>query len=395
MIRLLSSPFFSCIDSRTLNKHMFNKHGRQTPIKSGANLLGRGGGRGLPTMLPMLGGRPYGGEAAFNPALWARKPTPGNSALDQARIENELRNRFPALPPTLQNLEQIQLLQDQANLMANITKNNEMLNQAAAERQAQFGMPGQEMGGLPGMIPGNSLMQNSNSVLIAQIAAQMQRACQQQANNPENALPTRFNQTTVEEAKDIVNIKSEENSRSNSPKNTDSAVEGQISVLSDGEASNEGEEKSNSAIPASPKKEADEQIEKESVKSATGEDNGIGEMQNELSDLDKTSSMENTREEEAKCATSPLQIAQENDEAGNISTHADIVVEPTSPVGSFGAASVKSEKPDSAEEINPRKRKMEEPLDYSFNEQLFQQRLQQNRQLFPFPIPNFPVSFST
>merc|ERR1712130_164250 len=93
---------------------------------------------------------------------------------------------------------------------------------------------------------------------------------------------------------------------------------------------------------------------------------------------------------EAKCATSPLQIATENDEAANISAHADIVVEPTSPVGSFGAGSVKSEKPDSTEEVNPRKRKMEEPLDYSFNEQLFQQRLQQNRQLFPFPIPNFP-----
>lgn len=348
---------------------MFNKHGRQTPIKSGSNLLGRGGARGLPTMLPMLGGRPY---ADFNP-LWARKPA-AHSGLDQVRIENELRNRFPALP-SIPNLEQLQLLQDQAALMANITKNNELLQ---GERQ--------EM-----MMPGNSMMQNPNSVLIAQIAAQMQRACQHQMNNSEMQ---RHDLATVEEVKDIVNIKSEENSRTASPKIETN--DGQISVLSDGEG-NAGDDQPLQLTNAPFNEDNVDEGDKKSVKSAQGDETvEVPSGENNDLDHDKTSSMETTREEEIKDQNESIEISQaKNDDSHTDGTHTDIVVEPTSPMPSFGG-SVKSEKVHELNEdllTNSRKRKLDEPLDYSINEQLFQHRLQQNRQLFPFPMPNFPVCF--
>ena len=342
---------------------MFNKHGRQTPIKSGSNLLGRGGARGLPTMLPMLGGRPYGAE--FNP-LWARKPA--GHGLDQARIENELRNRFPALP-NIPNLEQLQLLQDQAALMANISKNNELLGGNGGDRP--------EM-----MMPGNGMMQNPNSVLIAQIAAQMQRACQHQINNPDiNRIEPG---TSIEEIKDdIVNIKSEENSRATSPKHV--TGDGQISVLSDGDVIPGGLENQSTPLNASsPSADVPDDADKKSEKSTKEKD------ENGEPVVSSPSSMENTREEETKDPNESIEIIQAKNDEENMENNTDIVVEPTSPIPSFGG-SVKSDKLNEDLLANPRKRKMDEPLDYSINEQLFQHRLQQNRQLFPFPMANFPV----
>ena len=358
---------------------MFNKHGRQTPIKSGAGgMLGRGGARGLPTMLPMMGARaPFGTD--FNP-LWARKgPTGPSTHLDQLRAENELRARFPALS-NIPNLEQLQALQEQAALMANLTKSPSDL--IADRTQEQINL-----------MAGNPLMQNTNSVLIAQLAAQMQRQMQQNINSQAPNLPQN-GENPAEKSEE----KSENNSRSNSPKadiipglpepvNTDQGPE------NDAEPKAQGEIVQAESLPDAQIEEIEETDEKNSQKSG------------EEPIADKTSSLEASRDENAQpenIADPPeaLEIV-ESEKPEDTSNNLDIVVEPTSPIPSISANSVKSEKQETENccateensEVNPRKRKMDEPLDYSINEQLLQQRLQQRQGFFPFPLPNFQVRY--
>ena len=102
---------------------MFNKHGRQNPLKHGQGMLGGAGGpmrgRVLPNMLPMS--RPYD-PTGYSSNPWARKDMP------LGRLPNHLAGLNPAL---MQNqMEQNQMLNpltsDPALLMAQIQKNQEM-----------------------------------------------------------------------------------------------------------------------------------------------------------------------------------------------------------------------------------------------------------------------------
>ena len=340
-------------------------------------MLGRGGARGLPTMLPMMGARaPFGAD--FNP-LWARKgPGAGpNSHLDQLRAETELRARFPALSNTLPNLDQLQALQEQAALMANLTKSP--ADVIADRNQEQMNL-----------MAGNPLMQNPNSVLIAQLAAQMQRQMQQNMTNAQEpiAQPTHPDPTGPPKE-----VKSENNSRVTTPNAdlTPALPPAEISEPVVNESEEKMEQITTASLPDAQIEEIDDNGDKISQKSG---DDKVGDDQVG----DKTSSLEASRDENALVETAvdppeALEIVEtdKNDENQN---HQEIVVEPTSPVASTSAISEKSNKPEIAEDhsvLNPRKRKMEEPLDYSINEQLLQQRLQQRQGFFPFPLPNFQV----
>jgi hypothetical protein len=138
---------------------MFNKHGRQNPLKHGQGMLGGAGGpmrgRVLPNMLPMS--RPYD-PTGFSNNPWARKDMTG----PLGRLPNHLAGLNPALMhnPMEPNQMLNPLASDPATLMAQIQKNQEMFAAAQAQENAL-----------------NNPMLTSNSMLL-QLAASMQRQLQ-------------------------------------------------------------------------------------------------------------------------------------------------------------------------------------------------------------------------
>ena len=179
---MISNCYFSCIDSRTLNKHMFNKHGRQTPIKTNQMMNGRSPSN-LSSMIPSLIGQrggiqhPMGRDPTVglgNPFLLNHNRNLINLKA-QEQMQETLRNRFSALSAAAQatgqapNFEQIQFLQEQmaAQLAAKNSQNQENFPKA------------------PNMdFPSDSPFPNApNTALLAQIAAQMQRIQAQNAQN--------------------------------------------------------------------------------------------------------------------------------------------------------------------------------------------------------------------
>ena len=134
---------------------MFNKHGRQNPLKHGSGMLGGAGGpmrgRVLPNMLPMS--RPYDPTGFTNP--WARKD------MGLGRLPNHLAGLNPGLMGNpMENPMVNPISSDPAALMAQIQKNQEMFAAAQAQENAL-----------------NNPMLTPNSMLL-QLAASMQRQLQ-------------------------------------------------------------------------------------------------------------------------------------------------------------------------------------------------------------------------
>ena len=212
---MISNCYFSCIDSRTLNKHMFNKHGRQTPIKTNQMMNGRSPSN-LSSMIPSLigqRGHTMGRDQVGlgNPFLLNHNRHLINLKA-QEQMQETLRNRFSALSAAAQatgqapNFEQIQFLQEQ--MAAQLA--------AQAKNQTQENFPK-----APNMeFPSDSPFPNApNTALLAQIAAQMQRI---QAQNAQNSAQ---------------NTSTGQNSHNTTPE--DESLEAQNALGGDGE--NEGE----------------------------------------------------------------------------------------------------------------------------------------------------------
>ena len=159
---------------------MFNKHGRQTPIKTNQMMNGRSPSN-LSSMIPSLigqRGHPMGrGDPVGlgNPFLLNHNRNLINLKA-QEQMQETLRNRFSALSAAAQatgqapNFEQIQFLQEQ--MAAQLA--------AQAKNQNQENFPK-----APNMdFPSDSPFPNApNTALLAQIAAQMQRIQAQNAQN--------------------------------------------------------------------------------------------------------------------------------------------------------------------------------------------------------------------
>ena len=363
---------FSCIDSRTLNKHMFNKHGRQTPLKTGAAALLNRTPSGLSSMIPMLtqGGAlgrhpmtvPPSG-AGQNP-FWNHNRNLFNLKA-QEHAQEALRSRFNALSagqlgaPGAAQLEQIQFLQEQAQLMAaQMANSNNSLGSDVPARE-------------------NPLSATPNTALLAQIAAQM-RAFQAQNNligSPGNIIDsTGQSLNTTPEGDEEPELNQIENANNESEtvfKQEPKALENKDTcTITEMPASPEEKTGSSTKINENSELTGEMVIEPTSpdpTGSPTGSPTGINKQNHESTRIDLLDDIER----KSGASPSPIKVPSENSEE-------------------IGAS-------DGENRENSRKRKAEQPLDYSnsINDAIFQQRLQhQGRQLpFPYPMTPFTVSY--
>ena len=348
---------------------MFNKHGRQTPLKTGAGGLLNRAPTGLSSMIPMLasqggtlGRHPMAGPtgAGQNP-FWNHNRNIFNLKA-QEHAQEALRSRFNALSASqalgttggpgsgvgTAQLEQIQFLQEQAQLMA-----------------AQMANTNNSLGN-DGPMRENPLSSAPNTALLAQIAAQM-RAFQAQNNligSPGNIIDSTgqsLNTTPDDDENDL-------NQTGNEFKQEPKPEKEEACTITE--------------MPASPE---DKHTETNQTTEPTGE------MIIEPTSPDATPTGSPTRETEmTNHESTRLDILDEDidKKSPNIGSPSPIKV----PTGSENSEEIGASDGENRE--NSRKRKAEAPLDYSINETLFQQRLQhQGRQLpFPYPISPFTVS---
>ena len=339
---------FSCIDSRTLNKHMFNKHGRQTPLKA-PGVMGRSP-TSLGSMLPMLSrGHPMTGvptgrdpQAAlpFN-AAWGHAAAMQRANLlraaamqqaqqqqQQQQQQNHQQGAQMQQPPTL---EQIQHLQEQ--LINNQMKQPE-------QRKEEGG--------------------GSNTALLAHLAAQMQRhreaelqrlqSMAQAVNNAQNQM-------------------------------------GQINS-STGQSLNTTPE--------------DEEAMEEVVKSETGSGAKIEEIDDEKMDEQRNTITVEPTSPHSDRSRSVQPIEASTPTQNEIKKESAATTPPAS--SPIKVPSEENDHSDTESAKLSRKRKHEQPLDYSINEALLQQRLalqqqqhqhqlSRSRQLpFPYQMPQFTVN---
>ena len=306
---------------------MFNKHGRQTPLKA-PGVMGRSPSA-LGSMLPMLSrGHPMSAPQArdqaalpFN-AAWGHAAAMQRANLLRAAAMQQAQSQpgqpgVPSLPqpPTM---EQIQHLQEQ--LLSNQLKQNERKEESAG----------------------------GNTALLAHLAAQMQRHREAELQRLQS-MAQAVNQAQI-----------------------NSSTGQSLNTTPEDEEAMEGVEENKSEAGSGAKIEEIDEEKTEQPNTITIEPTSPNSEPRDPVEASTPTQAEVKKESATPPASSPIKVPSDGDQSESESTKLS------------------------------RKRKAEQPLDYSINEALLQQRLalqQQQHQLptsrqlpFPYQMPPFQVS---